>query len=78
MKQVGENTFNGWCKKVFEPIVERRVHPHIFRESRATSMVVEEEKDIRVAQKLLGHESSETTEIYVVRDGEDESDEAFI
>lgn len=78
IKQVGENTFNGWCKHIFEPIVGRRVHPHLFRESRATTMVVEEEMDIRVAQKLLGHESSETTEIYVIRNGEDESDEAFI
>lgn len=77
-KQIGENTFNGWCKKVFEPIVKRRFHPHALRETRATTMVVEEEMDIRVAQKLLGHESSETTEIYVIRNGEDESDEAFI
>ena len=78
IKQVGENTFNGWCKKIFEPIVGRRFHPHALRESRATTMVVEEEMDIRVAQKLLGHESSITTEIYIIRNKEDESDEAFI
>ena len=38
-RQVGEDTFNGWCKK-FEKIIGRRCHPHQFRESRATNIVV--------------------------------------
>jgi len=75
--QIAMRTFNLWCTNIFEPIVGRRVHPHLFRESRATSMVVEQGKDIKIAQKLLGHNSSTTTEIYVVRDDEDDSDEAF-
>lgn len=76
--QVAENTFNSWCKRIFEPIVGRRVHPHLLRETRATSIVVEQGKDIKVAQKLLGHESSQTTEIYVIRKDADSSDEAFV
>jgi integrase len=76
--QVSENTFNLWCKRLFEPIVGRRFHPHLVRETRATSLVVENNKDIRIAQKLLGHESSTTTEIYVIRKDADISDEAFI
>jgi site-specific recombinase XerC len=76
-KQISLETFNNWCATLFEEIVGRRVHPHLFRESRATSMVVEQNKDIKIAQKLLGHNSSVTTEIYVVREDKDDSDEAF-
>ena len=76
-KQISLETFNAWCSGLFEGIVGRRVHPHLFRESRATSMVVEDGKDIKIAQKLLGHNSSTTTEIYVIRDDKDDSDEAF-
>lgn len=78
IKQVSENSFNLWCESIFEPIVGRRVHPHLFRETRATTLVVEEGKDISVAQKLLGHNDVSTTSIYVIRDDEDMSDEAFI
>jgi integrase len=77
IKQVDETTFNSWCEG-FSDIVGRRVHPHQMREKRATDMVVVEGKDIKAAQKLLGHSSSETTNIYVIRDDEDDSDEAFV
>lgn len=77
-EQINEYTFNVWCEKIFEPIVGRRVHPHLFRETRATTLVVEQGKDIRAAQKLLGHESQETTSIYVIRNDENDADEAFI
>lgn len=76
--QISGETFNLWCKKIFEEIVGRRVHPHLFRETRATTLVVEQGKDITVAQKLLGHESSVTTNIYVIRKDEEDSDEAFV
>jgi integrase len=76
-RQVAPETLNGWCKNYFEPIVGRRVHPHLFRETRATSMVVEQGKDIKTAQKLLGHLSSTTTETYIIRKDEDASDDAF-
>jgi site-specific recombinase XerD len=78
VNQVSENTFNYWCNTLFAEIVGRRVHPHLLRESRATSIVVENNMDIKVAQKLLGHESSDTTEIYVIRNDENASDEAFL
>jgi len=79
INQVGETTFNNWCTDVFSPIIGRRFHPHILREGRATSIVVEEGKNIEAAQALLGHESSQTTQIYVIRDDEDEdSDELFM
>jgi len=77
IKQVSESTFGDWCHKYFEPIIGRRIHPHILRESRATNLVVFEGKDIGTAQSLLGHSSSETTKIYVIRDDSEDSDDAF-
>lgn len=76
--QVSDSTFNLWCNDLFSNIIGRRVHPHLFRESRATNLVVHEAKDIKSAQKLLGHKSSVTTEIYVIRQDEDDADDAFI
>lgn len=77
-KKAGESTFNVWCSDVFSPILGRRFHPHILREGRATSIVVEEKRNIEAAQSLLGHASSETTKIYVIRDdSDDDSDELF-
>lgn len=78
--QVANTTFNDWCSGLFTKLVGRRVHPHLFRESIATNLVVYEHKSAKVAQKLLGHESQETTDKhYIILDSEsDESDEAFI
>lgn len=78
--QVSETTFNNWCSGLLTKLVGRRVNPHLFRESRATNLVLYDHKSSKVAQKLLGHESVETTEsAYIIRPaGEDESDEAFI
>lgn len=78
VKQVLPEGLNAWCSNLFEKLVGRRVHPHLFRESRATTMVVEQQKDIKIAQKLLGHLSSVTTDLYVIRKDGDDSDEAFI
>ena len=78
MFQVGEDTFNGWCQGLFTQIMGRRINPHIFRASRATNLVCYQNRSIETAQKLLGHESSETTKIYVVREDEEDADDAFV
>lgn len=78
IQQLSTSSLNSWNSRIFSEIVGRRVHPHLFRSTKATDIVVNEGKDIRVAQALLGHESSETTSIYVVRDQESDADEAFI
>lgn len=75
---INMKTFNDWCSGLFTEIVGRRVHPHIFRESRATNLVVHGGKDIEVARKLLGHVDSSTTNIYVIRDDDNDADEAFV
>lgn len=77
VKGIAENTLNNWATHVFTPIVGRRFHPHLLRESKATQLAVEEGKDISVIQSLLGHESSETTQIYIIRDETDDLDELF-
>lgn len=69
--------FNDWCNGLFTEIIGRRVHPHQLRASRATNLVSYEGKDIEKVKNLLGHLSSETTKIYVVKEGEDEVDDLY-
>lgn len=76
-KQLSANTFNLWCDEFSKILGGRPVHPHLFRSSRATNAVIEEGKDIKSVQKLLGHNSSQTTEIYVVRDDADDDDDLY-
>nr|BDD47799.1 tyrosine recombinase XerC [Bacillaceae bacterium] len=77
VRQLSTSTLNYWCQEIFTDIVGRRVHPHQLRSTRATHLVALDGKDIKSAQKLLGHSSSETTEIYVVRNSDDDIDDAF-
>lgn len=74
--QISASTFNVWCE-LFSEILGKKVHPHLLRSSRATNSVVEEGKDIKAVQQLLGHNSASTTEIYVVRDDSDDVSELF-
>jgi len=76
-KQLSANAFNLWCKQFSEILGGRPVHPHLFRSSRATNAVVEDGKSVESVQALLGHESSSTTQIYIVKDNSDELDELF-
>jgi site-specific recombinase XerD len=78
MGQASPTTFNHWCGETFAEIVKRRVHPHILRESRATNLVVHSGQTLETCRKLLGHLSTETTKIYVIRDDSDDADEAFV
>ncbi|MCI1763634.1 tyrosine-type recombinase/integrase [Heyndrickxia oleronia] len=77
VRQLSASTFNDWCTNVFSEIVGRRVHPHQLRASRATNLVAVEGKNIEKVKSLLGHESSETTKIYVVREDEDDVTDLF-
>lgn len=76
-EQVSLYTFNNWCSDIFSKIMGRRVHPHQLRSSRATNAVAVEGKPIEAVQSLLGHASSETTKIYVVKENDDEIDDLF-
>lgn len=71
------SAFNYWCQEIFSDIVGRRVHPHLLRSSRATNLALSENKSIDAIQSLLGHNSPDTTKIYIVKENEDEIDELF-
>ncbi|MDS7057050.1 tyrosine-type recombinase/integrase [Klebsiella pneumoniae] len=75
-RQLSANSFNLWCEE-FSKLINKKVHPHLLRSSRATIAIVEEGKSIESVQGLLGHNSSETTQIYVVRDKSSDLDELY-
>lgn len=78
IRQASETTLNNWCSKIIAPILGRRFHPHATREGIATDIVTAQGKSIEAARALLGHESSETTKIYVCGvDEEEDADELF-
>ncbi|MGL6081354.1 MAG: tyrosine-type recombinase/integrase [Gammaproteobacteria bacterium] len=72
-RQIAPNSFNRWCEK-FSKIIGKKVHPHLIRSTRATIASEEEGADIKKIQKMLGHNSSQTTEIYIVRDETEDMD----
>lgn len=77
VSQLSTATFNYWTSNTFSKIIDRHMFVHLIRSTRATHIVVDGNQDIKTAQDILGHKSSETTEIYVVRDESDLADGAF-
>lgn len=76
-KQISVNTVNLWVD-YFGKIIGRKINPHLIRATRSTDIVVNEGKDVRYAQKLLNHKSSETTnKHYVIRDDSDDLGDLF-
>lgn len=51
-------------KYAAEAGIERKITPHMFRHSVAT-FLIEEEVDISCVQRILGHSSIKTTQIYI-------------
>lgn len=59
-EQSVRNMINSYCKQCN---LEMHITPHMFRHSFAT-LLLEEDVDIRYIQKMLGHSSITTTQIY--------------
>jgi integrase/recombinase XerD len=63
-KKFGKNVVWELIKKYARKArIKKNVHPHTFRHSCATSML-KNKADIRTIQKLLGHESLNSTQVY--------------
>ena len=77
ISNINVTTINAWVDK-FGEIIGRKIHPHLIRATRSTDIVVNEGKDIRFAQSLLNHASSETTDkFYVIREEDDDMGDIF-
>jgi site-specific recombinase XerD len=77
VRQINPTTVNYWCKEIVSDIVGRRVNPHLIRGTRSTH-ILEEGKDIKKAQALLGHKQSSTTDqFYDLRQTKDDLSDIF-
>lgn len=77
VEQLDPSTFNAWFSDRFNPILGNFAYaPHSLRRSRATHMI-EQGMSIDKVKTLLQHESSETTQMYVIKDTDDELDDIF-
>lgn len=67
-----------FCESVLSPILGRRINPHIFKASCITYLLEEQGIDIQLVSKYVAHhESVETTQIYDLRDSENERNTIF-
>lgn len=74
---VSDSWANTFCSDVLSDIVGRRINPHIFKNSCITYLL-EKGVDMNLVSKYVAqHESIETTQIYDLRNFEDEKNSIF-
>lgn len=77
-KQASPSFFNNWHESDFDNIVGRKTYPHLLRSSRATQLSEELNIDIKRISKLLGHSSTEITEVYIKRQEDDSVEDLLL
>ncbi|ATO43401.1 tyrosine-type recombinase/integrase [Loigolactobacillus coryniformis] len=78
VKDLTPAAFAYWFQYEFSDIIGRSIHPHDLRTSRATDLVVRENKPIEAVSIMMGHNSTETTEQYYVIDNHKDSDAVLL
>ncbi|HHX70067.1 MAG TPA: tyrosine-type recombinase/integrase [Gallicola sp.] len=78
VKPISANWANYFCKKTLSPILNKRVHPHMFKASCITHLL-EQGKDLKLISKYVAqHEDTATTSgFYDLRDFEEEKNSIF-
>lgn len=73
------NWANYFCENTLSHILGRRIQPHIFKASCITYLLEEKGLDMKLVSKYVAHhESIETTQIYDLRDFEEERNKIFV
>lgn len=76
-KPLSREWANGFCANKLSVIAGRRINPHIFKAS-AITYLLEEGHDMKTVSKYIAHHNSvETTQLYDLREDEDERDSLF-
>jgi site-specific recombinase XerD len=68
-KAVSYDTAHRWVRDLGRAVLGRDVHPHLLRHACATHLA-DAGADLRVIQHILGHESADTTAIYLSVSGQ--------
>lgn len=74
IKQIEKGWANRFCKDVLSDIVGRRIHPHLFKTSCITYLVVEQGVDLKLVSKYVAHHNdiSTTDKYYLIADESEE------
>ncbi|MEJ7218481.1 site-specific integrase [Staphylococcus gallinarum] len=77
-RQMGTTWADYFCEHTLSHILGRRVNPHIFKASCITYLLEEKQLDMKLVSKYVAHHDSvETTQIYDLRDFENERSKIF-
>lgn len=77
-RQMGTNWADYFCEHTLSHILGRRVNPHIFKASCITYLLEVKQLDMKLVSKYVAHHDSvETTQIYDLRDFENERSKIF-
>lgn len=76
-KPISRSWANDFCANKLSMIAGRRINPHLFKASCITFLLEQGHNIKTVSKHVAHHESVETTEIYDLRDDEDERDSLF-